>query len=309
MRSLRTWWLTVLFLAACGGGSGSKAVPLDDLDEAVAKAFCDLEIDCGRVTDRAACGNDLYTDDTPQLVASVRAGKIRYDGAAAADCLADISTLCTKPISDDANCDAAFTGLVTVGGACLSDTECASDRCDKASCDATVACCRGVCLEALPTIAVGGTCSGTDADCVKGAYCDYVGAPGVSTCKLIGMKAEGQPCDGARACAGGLYCSDTKVCTRPPKRGEACDPTEFLCNIYQDYCDPETLVCTARRAAGEACNTFSACDADSHCDLDGTKRCVADGAEGEACLGASCRGSLECQNGLCVRPAAPPACP
>lgn len=308
MRSLRTWWLGVFLLSACGGGGG-KAIPLENLDEAVKKAFCDLEIDCGRVTDRASC-DGLYTEDVPQLLASVRAGKIRYDGSATAECLAAFSTACSMPQTDDAACDAAFKGQVAVGGACLTAIECASERCDNArSCDGTVACCRGVCLEALPTIAVGAPCSGTEATCGKGAYCDYVASPGVSTCKLIGMKAEGQTCDGARSCAGGLYCSDTKVCTKPPKRGEACDPTEYLCNIYQDYCDPETRVCTARRAVGEACNSSSACRAEAHCDVDATKLCVADGDEGEACLGASCRSSLECQNGLCVKPAPDPVCP
>lgn len=293
----------MVLLSACGGGG--KSIPLGDLGDALEKALCDMAIDCGSITDRAECIGDL---DTRQLEASVKAGKVRYDGVLAAQCLDDFSRSCSMPFVDDDSCDAVFKGTLALGAACLSNVECASARCDTSDCDPDAACCRGACIEALPTIPVGGKCATVDATCEKGAYCDYVTPSEQSTCKLIERKPEGQACDGARACATGLFCNEeTKVCTRFPKRGEACDPDQYNCPYASDYCDTETLVCTPKKAVGAPCLGFLDCVNAAECSDE--KVCVARGREGEACLTISCASGLECQEEICVKPTPDPVCP
>jgi hypothetical protein len=301
---MRTWWLSVVLLSACGGG-GAKSVPLGELGKALEEALCDMAIDCGTVADRSECTGDL---DTRQLEASVKAGKIRYDGALAAKCLDLFSTSCSMPFVDDDSCDAVFKGTLAVGAACLSNSECASARCDLSACDPDAACCRGACLEARPTIPVGGKCAFSDAACAKGAYCDYVTPSADSVCKLIESKREGEACDGARSCALGLFCKeDTKVCARPPKRGEACEPDQYNCPYASDYCDTETLVCTPKKAVGQPCQGFLDCVSSAECS--DAKVCVARGKEGEACATVSCASGLDCQGDVCVKPTPEPVCP
>lgn len=301
---MRTWWLSVVLISACGGGGG-KSIPLGDLGDALEKALCDMAIDCGTIADRAECTGDL---DTRQIEASVMAGKIRYDGALAARCLDAFSRACSVPFVDDDSCDAVFMGTLPLGGACLSNAECASARCDTSACDVDAACCRGTCIEARPTIPVGGKCAVADATCAKGSYCDYVTPSADSVCKLIESKPEGQACDGARACAAGLFCNDeTKVCARFPKRGEACVPDQYNCPYASDYCDEGTLVCTPKKAVGQPCQGFLDCVNTAECSE--AKVCVARAKEGEACVTVTCASGLECQGQICVKATPDPVCP
>src|SRR3954451_13975582 len=83
----------VCLLAACDGGGGS--IPLAELPGRVVSAECAVEVRCKQSPSQQACAESLKIR-VKQIMADVDAGKVHYDGAAAADCLELINSLdCT----------------------------------------------------------------------------------------------------------------------------------------------------------------------------------------------------------------------
>lgn len=293
--------LTCISAAACDDGN---SIAIEDLDEAIASASCKLALACGTLPDKQACP-PASTSEAAQLRASVKAGKTRYDGAAAARCLDSLANLCSMDGGGQADpaCDQAFKGTQPVGAACLSAVECMSGLCDTSECDGSVACCRGTCGS---VVAIGGDCSASGAVCVTGAYCKTAPAP--SVCAPIVAADEGQACAGG-SCKAGLFCVD-QVCTRLLAPGEACDPSQFDCNPFRGFCDSATNLCTAHRAVGQSCNGSNDCVEYAECtDVAGEGVCVARARLGEACLDKLCLVGFVCQEGVCALPAPEPVCP
>ncbi|WP_394830460.1 hypothetical protein LVJ94_28540 [Pendulispora rubella] len=140
-------------------------------------------------------------------------------------------------------------GRATPGQSCEHDDDCADSG------PGTHARCLS--LEASPSpqnlkcyltrwdLALGETCEGLSKDKVDRRVCDplvgYCARPGnapTGTCKPF--YALGEPCDGDH-CAYGGYCHpQTKVCTRLPGIGEACDYRHASCNADLTCIDAAT---------------------------------------------------------------------
>lgn len=80
-----------------------------------------------------ACETDSATYEMPAMVESeITAGKIHYDAAAAAQCVAGItapaacSDFWTNGLDYPAACDTAMVGTIADGGACVVDFDCSN---------------------------------------------------------------------------------------------------------------------------------------------------------------------------------------
>ena len=170
-----------LALLAAGCGGGSATVPLSDFGARFAAAECARVFRCCSVTQAQALYGSSVTDEsacvaqlTPvgqflvtQLEQEQTAGRVRYDGAAAAACFQMMgAAACTAASNDLSNippCGAIILPLVAMGGACGGDDQCQTGFCDRPINDAD-----GVCA-VLP--AKGMVCTSR---CVAGTTCDTV---------------------------------------------------------------------------------------------------------------------------------------
>lgn len=305
--------VVALWLGACGGGDGDS-IPIDQLAGRAMDVVCALEIRCGAVPDRAAC--DEIVNQRLQLEADVKAGKVIYDGRAAATCLNAYSTFgCSA--SDVAlfsasrlqSCEDAVKGTVATGGSCLSDDECLSQACDRSACNGTVECCAGTCAAKIPA---GGDCSVAEARCADELFCRRSTTDQTAICTArIG---DGQPCISTDVCVAGRRCNivtgtGAGTCGAFPAHGQACPGN--ACDSSTDVCDPASKTCVSRIALGGDCSAFgTGCVAYANCDPT-TKTCVARKRAGEACAATTdCLGGVvACMDGVCVARADEPACP
>lgn len=197
----------LLWLSACGGGDGSGGVsiPIDDLEARVADALCAYEVRCGWAPDKAGCDESTFTRQ--QLVADVKAGKVNYDGKAAAACLDLYGALSCK-VSEEGlsrlgrtqSCTDAIKGTVSPGGPCVTGEACESQVCDWSAC--TAACCAGTCAA---RILVGGDCSTLGAACADDLFCKRGGPLDTGICAPL--IADGEPCTSGDQCAAGRRCN------------------------------------------------------------------------------------------------------
>lgn len=301
-------------VTACGGGGSTS---LSDLSDAYRSAMCDYYVRCGVVESQALCEQLLGGLETAELEAAVAAGKVKYDGDAAGECLDAIGGRSCNPGDENARvapaaCDNMIKGTVADGGQCFNSGECVSGSCTLTDC--TDACCPGTCDPTVAEAAIGASCA--TADCVDGAFCNAQ-----NTCEAL--KASGATCTSSSECAYGTRCLGTpQTCQAPPAKGAACvvtngtptcgttglvcdasmkcvgylftgatcDPAADLCAPYLT-CDETTMKCTGEPAIGEAC-TFG-CQRGAYCDTT-TMKCVATQANG-----ATCQGDDECTSNYC----------
>jgi hypothetical protein len=307
-------WLAVVSLSACGGGTGGGPIPLDSLDEAVVEAACRNAARCGQAASEAACVAAI-PDTLASLRAAVKAGKVRYDSAAAGDCIASFNASgCDLFDREDTDrCAVTFLGTQADGAACFDDEECLSKTCETGSCAVDVQCCAGLCGPTTARVPKGGDCGGAGAECVEGTFCmPSSTTPTVLTCQP--PAAEGQPCNQFGSCATGLVCDGstaaTRVCKRLPKRGQPCTPNDLPCSSSLDFCDPDTNVCAPRLPVGAACDPAAgACIGYALCDP-ASRACVARKGLGEACAAGECAYFLSCssETKTCAASAPQPAC-
>lgn len=303
--------VAVLWLGACGGGG--ETIPIDELEARATEVLCSFEVRCGVLPDPAAC---QHVSLESQLLADVKAGKVIYDGGAAAACLDFDNGLSCKvseqkfSIVDHApSCNETFKGTVAPGGSCLTDAECLSQTCHKSGCDGTTACCTGTCTA---KVLAGGDCSASGAECAEGLFCRRNTTDQTAICTA--PIPDGQPCtSGGDICVAGRRCilvtsTSAGTCGVLPARGQAC-PDNF-CDSPADVCDPASKTCVARIAVGGDCAVISkGCVAYAKCD-GATKTCVALKRAGEACAQATdCLFGLACTDGLCVAHTDDPVCP
>jgi len=242
MPSVRLTVVVGLLLASCRGGDGSSVIPLAEFTEQAQQAACSRAVRCGWFPDIASCKSSS-TWKTGQLVASTHAGRVRYDGKAAVDCLRSTAAFgcnLTDRTDQPPACAKAFVGIVATGGACFVDDDCASGSCSGRACSPPAGCCAGTCDAEAPTRApAGGGCYPRDT-CSDGTYCDN--SQGICVTGIV----MGQPCDPtsvrSTGCLPPALCqpSDSPLggtCVPPPAEGEPCDPASTTCNSSLDYCD------------------------------------------------------------------------
>jgi len=139
-------------------------------------------------------------------VASVAAGRSRYDGLAARNCVNALEGESCDPsaaASFDSICQKVFTGTIADGAACALDTECLpGSLCLGAATSA--ASCAGVCTH-------GATLCNDDSHCMNGQVRDHQAASLASGSCVTPVAAggAGQACGVDRVCNPGLVCSQT----------------------------------------------------------------------------------------------------
>lgn len=201
----------VLGLVACGGAddSGSGSIALANLGTAVGDAYCAKAFECcttaeisemfdgAPFSDEAGCRmfyTGFFNAFSSMYQASVDAGKLVYDGAAASQCMSALRSLsCTEfaregdPLST--MCENPFQGQVANGMQCAYDEECMSGYCEGDTQFNNPM--PGTC-KAFPTS--GQACP--DFDCAEGLQCQN------GTC--MALKADGAECfDGEECMSGG----------------------------------------------------------------------------------------------------------
>ena len=314
---------SALLLLATIPACSDSSLSLSDLPAAATDALCTYAARCGQMPDVATCKAASLTE-MGRISADVGAGRVNYDGKAAAACLNAVrSGSCNH--SDPFNagepqvCKDAFRGTVASGGACYDGAECVSGSCSGTACSGSSTCCQGTCdvsASSAAAIPIGGSCSGTGAVCASGSFCHY-GTTAICTAQA----AAGQSCEtsySSSSCVAGAYCvansSNTGICGRLPAEGQNCYPTggsdPAACDSMLDYCDSVSLKCVPRIAVGGDCSAGAACVEYATCDATG--RCVAEARAGEVCddaNGPRCLGALKCSSGTCALPPATTVCP
>ena len=307
----------ILALAGAAGACGSRplsgpptAIRMGDYVSTLVNNKCARAVACGQMPDMASCVASMPTD-LSQFFNAVNAGKITYDPAAAAQCLATTSlagVACTmtaqQAVPNDPSCAHMFNGTQAEGGPCGQTDECTTANCiiNPLTDCGTPGCCTGTCgPAAAPPLPVGGDCSAAGSSCVAGAYCS------ASTGLCVAHLAVGQPCDATmdRFCAIGLTCGTAasgaqQVCLAPPAEGETC-ATLRPCDALDDYCDPIVWKCLRKIGVGGACPSGAGCVDYARCN--GGTTCVADAKVGESCSLSGlpwCLGSLQCTDGFCA---------
>ena len=124
-------------------------MPLADFGARLAAAQCGRVFRCcstaqvqalygSSVSDESTCVAELTQlgqRAATQLGQQQTAGRLRYDGRAAAACFANMGNAACTAASNDwsgiPNCDAYIVPLVATGGACDGDEECLTGFCDR----------------------------------------------------------------------------------------------------------------------------------------------------------------------------------
>ncbi|MCC7538427.1 MAG: hypothetical protein IT379_19540 [Deltaproteobacteria bacterium] len=320
--------------AACSGGSGSAggAIPIDDLPQEVAEAYCDVIFRCGGLEDelalvrpiagtQAQCARLLrsgFENELDETLRRIAAGRVRYDGVRARACVAQVATRCGGFESEGA-CRGVFDGTVPLGGACESSEECAGDTyCEH---EGTSDGC-GVCAARA---AIGASCA--SASCTNEVESDCSFESAEPTCVEVryeGPVGEGSPCGtfttGADRtvihCATGHGCAESPsgggTCVALPEADGPCGEDGQLCQDDQLCVAGTCRAITVQRTEGAACDreALAVCDPALRLSCeDGVCVRVGDGSEGSACAGddlldIGCDAGLVCVDGLCRRPAA-----
>jgi hypothetical protein len=301
MKTLLAGLVLAATIVACDGGGGGIA--LSDLAAKIQAANCAGEVACDEMPDDATCMATAHTDSTQQetLLAEVKAGTVVYNSDLAAQCIAFLQNVCLFQGTHVVNpCLEIFDGTLAIGSACEEDDQCKGFKAQTAACAQTddtcsrdASCCPGICTAAPPLAALGASCA--DAGCVAGSYCGQT----TETCEAI-VTTLGATCDGFDGCADPMYCNElesgTGVCATAAATGQACDPTALgPCESSNAYCDPTSLLCTAKALPGAACSATILCVGEANCDVSGL--CVAIPTEGQACYtggGVECLGELTC---------------
>ncbi len=336
----------VWLLGACSDGDDAPSIATADAFVAQAhEAACAALFRCTSLPGAELATQRAYLADAPRctalragapllgwsaladLAAAAREGKVRYDGVAAARCIARLATTCDVQHRIGELCADVFTGTVATDGACQRHEECANNGwCDRGQATAMNAC-PGACK---PRKRVGEACAVSD-ECMPSAAGQraecFPDATGTARCirTVTGAPgAEGQPCghivgsSGSQdiQCASGLACvaamsSLSGTCVRPAAAGAACGDT-VACAEGSACTATTTMRCTAlavRRAAGERCNMAALELCDPYARLvcrSGVCAAIGDGTLNSMCgnmavpAGSQCNAGLYCASARCV---------
>lgn len=231
MKRLVVWVL----LIGCGGDDGGGFVEVDDLGMELGIASCSLQFECCTdaeimaqymgitfegepITTEERCvafANAVFTSfAVAQYKESIAIGRMEYDGAAAADCIAAIESLSCAEYSAGVNegiaptCRPFVIPKVADGGGCTQDHECTSDNCEGESTPLGGPNTDGLC-KPMPT--AGQSCDDT---CARGLYCGPDSSFGMDICQAL--KADGEQCNRASECANDHCETGTRVCATKP---------------------------------------------------------------------------------------------
>lgn len=293
--------IAALAVVACNdSGRPQPSANKDNVCNQIAQVVCyDLFQCCSeaqiesylRVSDprtEGECESDvtrLCEQRTAQVDASVKAGRVTFDGAAMTACLkaltvnGDCTSIGAALPWVEACMQPAWIGAVAVGSQCTRSYECAGTG--AAYCAANQMC------AALPT--EGMACA--NGTCATGFYC------GVGTCHAL--LPAGATCTSTTQCAKGNYCTTgaTRQCAALRNAGESCTGNAACAS---SQCLPGTC-------AGSSTTCFSSADCTGRCSNNANAFCTLDRDCGNgACSigGATCTGPTQCvgAGNVCVFP-------
>jgi hypothetical protein len=260
--------------SGAAGSVGDAGLPPIDADVSTADGFCHAVFDvvggqfatCFGLPPSA--GTRLFGDPIfcERFMASLAAGRERFDPTHAAACVAELgqavscdfstSSMPSMP-SMPSDCAGALAPLVPPGGAChaFAGTNLAAECTGDAYCMQGPGHCDGTCTTRA---AIGQPCdSNSDLRCVSNATCDSA----TKRCVAAVTNAEGGPCttSGQPGCVQGLICDFTTVDggssgTCRAKRSSGPCTMDFQCaNAYRCAGPSGAAACTAPKAVGAAC--------------------------------------------------------
>lgn len=333
MRTI-SWALLVAAVGACGGDDVPTIETSTEFATQAESAACAALFRC------APSGGDLamqraYLGDANRcagakvgaallgwgavgdLLQAQRAGLVRYDGAAAARCIARIRATCDVQHTLGELCPDVFAGTVAAAGSCFRHEECAGGGwCDRGQATGMSAC-PGQCAARKR---IGETCRVND-ECAPQAAGEraecFPDATGRSRCVRVTTgprAAAGQPCGHIVGssysqdiqCEAGVVCvmpsgALAGTCQAPAAAGASC--ASGACAEGAACASTTTMRClavTVRRAAGEACNTAMMQLCDPYARL--ACRAGACVVLGDGTMGAACStdvpASVRCNAGL-----------
>lgn len=277
-KTLVLGWLFVVMGCSGTDEGSSTPVPLEQFPQQYSAALCESIAPCCKdaaLPNTPATCKSNATQRFTTLATQGNSASIRYDAAAAGQCLSQIKSAfasCQSPTEvTAAACDRIFVGTLATGATCSPNlNECANGYCKQAT-DAS--------------LGSGGTCT-----------------PYETNGNVVG---EGQSCDDIRTyCAENFFCgyessaADTGVCIKLAPLGADC--SQLGCQKGA-FCSA-TAVCTAQYDSGPCGGTdsYDACSSNSYCSDDGgvvsssAGQCLKKKPEGYACQRAE-----ECQKGVC----------
>ncbi len=217
-------------LASCGGSGSGGSIAVDDLGSALAVAACERQFSCctsAEITEAYTGitfeGQPIDSEETcvsfstavfsgfaiMSYKESIAKGRMEYDGAAAADCVAAIEALsCAKYGAREfpqEGCQPFLIPKVANGGGCTQDYECTSNNCVGERTPLGEPPTDGACM---PMPGAGEPC---DERCAGDLICDAdLGSP--ETCRPA--RADGMQCITDSQCASD-HC-DEGICASKP---------------------------------------------------------------------------------------------
>lgn len=208
---------------SCGTSKPDEGLALEGLEAAYIRAACSSLATCPGTPEtaqlQALVGGTLtcvariaplLTDRVNDLVRSIRAGRIRYNGVLAQACLGRISYTCNTDLNLERLCPDAFAGTLAEGMGCWRTQECVST----AWCDhGTNYSCPGTCR---PRLQPGGACT-TSSMCTARAPLKALCVEG--RCVSLGV---GTPVGENQACGPTQGASETEWLQVNCQTGLAC---------------------------------------------------------------------------------------
>lgn len=230
---MKRFVICVLFVGC--GGDGSGTIELDNLGLELAVTSCSKQFECCTDAEIMEQFDGITYDGQPiateqqcvdfanafftsfavgQYKQSLAKGRIEYDGAAAADCVAALERLTCAELSTGSlatvtvSCRPFIIPKVADGGACAQSYECISDNCEGASNPLGEPSTDGAC-KPMPT--AGQAC---DESCADGLYCGFDLSANMDVC--LSLKADGAECRFDHECASDNCDDATDVCASAP---------------------------------------------------------------------------------------------
>lgn len=243
------------FSVGCGvqaSSSSSNPETLEAFFKVSNQLTCEASERCCGTTCSTASDATFYKNTT-RTIEFINLGLLRYDPAAAAECLAATSqyySVCDKP-------EFQATKLPTACSKYVVPNTQAGGMCETAigNCVPETLCTSGTCI-ALPAVSQPCAPLGTNPRCVTTAYCETTVMG--SVCRAL--PASGQSCGvSGGQCATGFYCDGTTLlCTANGQSGQACSGTK--------PCDTKAgLVCLSNSTCGLPQPDGAPCSSNTHC--------------------------------------------
>lgn len=268
-----------------GGSSaadaGARANPID-VDRFCAEAipaYCSHLARC-RPQDALESYDDCLVDQGPrwcaelltvQRLASVKAGRMYWHAARAAQCIDDMNARACRT-SKVRQCvpSKLLLGQVETGDACLFPASGGASECRRGYCRFSEPC-TAACSSLL---AQGATCTSL-IDCAGGLYCidnatngDCGASAGSGACTCQPRLRLDDPCSveaGAPACEVGLFCMAGHCARQPLAAGSPCKWAVDCEGDLACLADPSGATCAPRREAGGECRSIDDCAAGLTC--------------------------------------------